>query len=367
MGMFHHASPVFSFTAMLLLLTCPVTWGQSSPAPPDASHEVRGLVVLRISEDLLDRMLAKDIDEHTTADRCVLGIRAVGPSHTRGNSDVEPKPDRDDAVFRVTVTGTSNATTRGRSGPAIIKSHSSTTWTVNKDIYLEGSRFVTRPGRVESQTTLRPGGIGSTLPGLRGAIVRRVASNKERESRGSAERIINQQTGKKVLAKTDEAIDEKIAKLNSRIRSEAVLKNLLPLLDSNTVACSTNHQCIHLAFMGVDAAGGHICPLDRLDASETELWIHTSLLGGSLLGMTGLSGLDLPGLEAVGLEVPGLGDLPNPAEEWLGKQMQKVGLAQLPVPAADLSGLKELGPTTMQTVDDWIVLRSEVAVEKLVE
>lgn len=361
----HHARRLFVLALLLLALPPQAVVGQS--APPDAPHEVRGVVVLRVSEELLDRMLAKDIDEHTTADRCVLGIRAVGPSHTLGNSDVEPKPDRDDAVFRVTVTGQSNATTKGRSGPAIIKSHSSTRWTVNKDIYLEGSKFITRPGRIESSTTLRPGGIHSTLPGLRGAIVRRVASNKERESRRRAEQIINQQTSGKVLTKTNEAIDEKIAQLNSRIRSQAALKNLLPLLDTETVACSTNHQCIHLAFLGVDAAGGHVCPLDDLDPSETELWIHTSMFPAPLVGLPGVGGFEVAGLAVPDLKVPGLGDLSNPAEQWLGGQMKKMGLAALPVPAADLSGLDALGPTTMQMVDDWIVLRSEVAVEELVE
>lgn len=94
--------------------------------PPPDVREHRGLVILRISDDLLDRMLATDIDTNTRVDRCVLGTRAVGSAITKGHAEVDPQPDPDDATFRVVVTGSSNSRTVGRNGPAIIRSRTST-------------------------------------------------------------------------------------------------------------------------------------------------------------------------------------------------------------------------------------------------
>lgn len=299
--------------------------------------EIRGLVVLRISEELLDRMLASDIDKQGKVDMCVVGVRATGPSHTVGVADVEPKPDRDDAAFRITVEGESHARTSGRSGPAIVNSRSVTTWKVDKVVRFDKGRFLTEPGTIESHTRLGSAGIGSTLPGLRGEVVRRLGTRRELKLRPAATRSVNRQTSENILAEVDESIDKKVENLNANIESRAVLERLLPLLDTAAVQLSTNSKCIHLAFQGMDDTTGIICPLDRLDPAETELWINTSLLPTPIA------------------TVP---DLPNGAAKWIGGQLQELGLPEIAV--SPIGALGGETPLTLHLVDDWIVLRTEL-------
>jgi hypothetical protein len=334
--------PGYGFATFALMAVSP-TFAQPATPPEEvpadaAAKEIRGLVVLRISGELLDRTLASDINKQDDVDMMVVGVRARGPSQTSGKSKVQPKPAANEAAFQVTVTGESRADTRGRSGPAIVNSRSVTTWQVDKTIRFENGKFVTRPGTIESHTDLWSTGIGSSLPGLRGRLVKRIGVRKELELRPAATRSVDRQTSDKVLAEVDHTIDQKIHELNERIQSEAVLAKLLPLLDSSLVNMSTNETCIHLAFFGAEASTATICPLDRLEPAETELWINASMLPTAL---------------------PAPPALPEGAQNWINQNLLGIKLPELPLPVPLADNKSALPPMTVQLVDDWIVLRTE--------
>ncbi|REK12550.1 MAG: hypothetical protein DWQ37_11545 [Planctomycetota bacterium] len=320
----------------------PATDEPAAGAADEEVQEHRGLVILRISEEWLDRTLATDIDTRTRVDRCVLQTRAIGTAHTEGHADVDPKPDQDDATFRVVVTGTSNSRTVGRNGPAIITSRSATDWKVAKIVRFDAGKFMTEPGVIESHTRLIPVGVDASVPGLRGMLTRGIARRRVQQSRATAERITERDTRQRVLAEVDESIDGRIAKLNAKIASRPILERILPLLDTQAARLYTSRHCIHLAFLGVDAVAGVVCPLDELEPSETELWIHASLLG-------------LPVI-----------DLPEPADQamaWFNNQLSGLDLPELDlpeVPMPDVPAL-EILPMDIQVVGQWIVLRSQDA------
>lgn len=328
--------------AMLLVCNCGIAREQAQQdgsVVEQVKSELRGVVILRISEELLERLLARDIQQETSVDRCVLGTHAVGTAYTEGSADVDPKPDKDDAAFRVVVDGTSDSRTVGRNGPAIIRSRTSTTWEVTKVIRFDEGKFVTSPGVIESDTTLTPLGVGTDVRGLRGLLTRRIARKRVGESHAQAQRLAEEHTRERILAQVDESIDDRIAQLNGRIQSRPVLEVLLPMMDSQAVEMSTTSNCIHIAFLGLDAAAG-VCPLDRLEPTESELWIHASLIG-------------LPIVE-----------LAEPVADifgWLNDHLPALDLPTIPLPGPDLSDLDELAPISFEVVDDWIVLRSEAA------
>ncbi len=327
---------------------CPMAFCQA-PTPPEVlpsdqnSREHRGLAILRISEQLLDRLLAKDIDKHSEVDRCVLGTRALGTAHTAGQADVDPKPNKDDASFQITVTGESRSKTVGRNGPAIIHSRSVTKWEVKKNVHFDEGKFYTQPGTIESKTKLIPTGIDATVPGLRRRLVKRIAKKRLQEQRCQAERITEGKTRERVLHQVDKAIDERIDRLNARIQSRPILNRILPMLDSRAVDVYTSENCIHLAFMGNNEATAVICPLNRLEPTESELWIHASSLGLPIL------------------ELPSLIELPGAADKWLNDNLSKLDLPAPIVPGPDISGLDELAPLSFQLVDGWVVMQSKPA------
>ena len=102
----------------------------------------------------------------------------------------------------------------------------------------------------------------------------------------------------------------------------------------------TSQKFSHLAFMGNNEALAVVCPLERLEPTESELWIHASSLGLPIL------------------ELPSLLELPGAADNWLDESLTNLDLPAVGIPGANLSVLEELGPMSIELVEGWIVLRS---------
>jgi hypothetical protein len=306
------------------------------PAAEAEGEELRGVMILRISERYLEELFARDIDKHTPVTRTVLGTRARGTAHTVGRADVDTKPDKDDAAFYVRITGTSNSRTSGRNGPAIIHSKSVTTWTTQKVIRFDGKEFATTPATIVSNTRLQPLGADSTLPRLRGRIVSRIAARRAIEYNSAAERIVARDAEQRVLADVNRVVDQQIAKLNERVQSQPLMALLLPKLSDAGVQFSTSSNCINISFAGGDASPlAKACPVTGVDPSDTELWFQTALLA------------DPNG------KIPGLID---DASAWLTSQLPDIG-----IPGIDLLGGVGFLPMDIQVIDGWVLLRSPEA------
>ncbi|KAA5542768.1 hypothetical protein FYK55_14710 [Roseiconus nitratireducens] len=336
--------PVLVAATCLSLTNPSTTFGQDQPAAEvDAPvpEALRATMVLRISEDLLQKIFARDIDRQTPVDRCILGTHSRGTAVTTGHADVETKHDIDDGVFQIQVRGTTRSRTVGRNGPAIIHSQAVVNWTVAKVIRFDQGQFITRPGSIRSDTTLNLIRVDSSLPGLRGALVRRIANKRYCQQKPTATAIVDRLTRQQILDHINHSLDERIEKLNHRIQSRPFLSYLLNSLDSPTLHLSTSENCLRLAFLD-DREDAPSCPLEQLDPSDTELWIHASLFG-------------LPDLKSV--------DLPAIDEDWMKTLFPDMPLAALGATASDAPKAKASTPLAAQWVDQWIVLRPKLAPE----
>jgi hypothetical protein len=304
----------------------------------EVAEKLSGVMILRVSEKYLEELFARDIDKQSPVSRVVFGTRARGMAHTVGRADVDTKPDSDDAAFNVKISGTTTARTVGTNGPAIIHSRSVTTWSARKIVRFDGDEFTTTPATITSTTQIYPQGATSTLPGLRGRIVSRVATRKAREYNSSAERIANRDTERRVLADVDRVIDGQISKLNERIESRPMMALLLPKIVGSTVKFSTSSKCINISFgAGDDSTLAKICPVENLEPRDTELWFQTALVAKS-------DG-----------QVP---DFIDDAGAWLADQ-----LPAIEIPGIDLTGKAGILPMEVKMVDGWIVLRSHEAIQ----
>lgn len=299
----------------------------TSPAP-----KLRGRMVLSVSAELIHELFARDIDKHTSVNRCVLGTQAAGSAHTVGRADVVLEQDDKGAAFRVVLTGKSESATVGRNGPAIIRSRSVTNWEAVKHVKFDGKRFVSPPSTITGNTVITPMGVDSTLPGMRGRIVRRVANRKAGEMRSSAERISQKQTDQELASEVDVAVDACVEKLNQRLHTRPLLTHLLTLLDSKQIEISTSEKSIHFSFEGADTSLATVCPVDQHVMSEIELWVH------------------MPLLRSPDTNIP---QLLNNALSWL----QDILPAHL-VPAENTKELALLASLSVVVVEDWVVLRS---------
>jgi hypothetical protein len=309
---------------------------QAEQLTPDEerAEELRGVMILRVSERYLAELFARDIDKHSPVVRVVLGTHARGTAHTVGRAEVNTKPDNNDAAFSVKIHGTTSAMTVGRNGPAIIHSCSMTNWTARKIVRFDGDEFTASPASITCDTRIHPLGADSVLPGLRGRIVSRIASQRAVEYNSTAERIVNKDTERRVLADVDRVIDGQIAKLNDRVESRPMMALLLPKIVGTTVKLSTSSKCINISFgAGEDSEMAKVCPVDGVEPSDTELWFQTALVG-----------------EADN-SVP---DFFEDAGAWLTKQLPSIGL-----PGIDLIGKAGILPMDIKMVDGWVVLRTQ--------
>jgi hypothetical protein len=300
----------------------------------EVAEELRGVMILRVSERYLEELFARDIDKRSPVTRVVLGTHARGTAHTLGRADVDTKPDSDDAAFSVQIFGTTAARTVGRNGPAIIYSYSVTRWTASKIVRFDGDEFTSTPATITSDTQICPMGANSILPGLRGRIVSRIASRRAVEYNSEAECITNRDTERRVLADVDRVIDGKIAKLNNRLESRPLMALLLPRIVGTSVKFSTSSKCINISFgAGDDSTMAKVCPVNNLEPSDTELWFQTALVG------------------APNGKVP---EFIDDAGAWLANQ-----LPAIEIPGIDLTGKAGILPLEIKMVDGWMVLRSQ--------
>lgn len=297
-------------------------------------EELRGVMILRVSERYLEQLFARDINKQTPVTRVVLGTQARGQAHTVGRADVDTKPATNDAAFDVKISGTTHSRTVGRNGPAIIHSCSVTRWTARKVVRFDGDEFTTTPATIISDTQIYPQGADSVLPGIRGRIVSRIASRRAVEYNSTAERITNRDTETRILADVNRVVDGQIVKLNERVESRPMMALLLPKIVGSTVKLSTSSKCINISFgAGEDSNLAKVCPVGNLEPSDTELWFQTALVARP-------DG-----------QIP---EFIDNAGAWLAKQ-----LSEMEIPGLDVTGDAGILPLEIKMVDGWVVLRTQ--------
>jgi hypothetical protein len=303
----------------------------SSSSNPEPAP-LKGVMILRVSEEYLHELFVMDIDKTMPINRVVLGTRARGTSHTVGKADVDTKPDQNDAAFYVRIRGVSTARTVGHNGDAIICSRSKTTWECTKVVRFDGSEFVAKPATIISDTRITPMGAGSTLKGVRGRIISRVAGRRAIASNATAERITAKDTQEQVLADVNKIVEERVKKLNEHIDSRPLLSALLPRLEDVGIEFSTNSQCINVCFSGGKVLA-EVCPVAGIAPRDTELWFQVLLFAKPVD------------------EVP---EVIEDAGAWLAEMMPDGGM-----PGFDFVGKEGVLPVDVKLIKGWVVVRSK--------
>jgi hypothetical protein len=303
------------------------------PVPASTDAALKGVMILRVSERYLEELFARDIDKRALVTRVVLGTHARGTAHTKGRADVDTKPDKNDAAFYVRISGSTTSRTVGHNRSAIIYSHTVTAWTAQKIVRFDGEEFVTAPATITSETNITPLGADSSLPGLRGRLITRIATRRAIELNCTAERLSGIQTEAQVLADVNRIVDRRIMKLNERIESRPIMSFLLPKLDNVGIEFSTSSNCINISFAGGESSPlARVCPIQGVDPSDTELWFQTALIS-----------------KPEG-EIPQMID---DAGAWVADM-----LPDIEIPGLDLTGEDGVIPVNVNVVDGWVVFRS---------
>lgn len=202
-----------------------VGWLEEHEQAPDLVAMVRQRYSLpnlyvRVSEDLTRVLMQQQVDRCTPIADCVMGTSISGTGNLHGTLDVEFVPSVQNAIIQTAFHGTIATNTHGVNGPAQIMAVGQTQINAHSRLYLDadGLRSTQTTSRADVNTTIT--GIGSTLPRLRGRIVRRVASKRAAQSKGQAEAIAGRHAETKFNAEMDQNVREQLSTANGAIQSK---------------------------------------------------------------------------------------------------------------------------------------------------
>jgi len=221
-------------------------------------------------------MIAKSVNrefQHTAPiQREILGTRSTGVAECHGFVTCELVEHSKGAQLCCRVSGTISSDTCGTNGPAIIRAHAHTDYTAYKLAIFDGHRFTTSPATVQLKTQIKVNAISSSLPGLRGRIVRRVATKRANESHEQAVSITENLTAHELRQKIDVDFDERIRVLNQKLeRNSLVLKQFG--ITGERLILRSFPDCVEVGFLTKDQSGETTLGVRRPARESIELWV----------------------------------------------------------------------------------------------
>lgn len=254
----------------------PVDGVVSTPANPV-------LACLRIPAVLVTEVASREFTHKSHVDRIVLGTHSRGSAICQGHVVCEMREQIDAVEVVCRISGTVDSTTCGTNGPALIGSTTTTSYTATKSIIFDGRKLITQPAVVRASSRIQVTDIGSSLPGIRGRIVRRVADRRAGESLAEAEAITRDLTVAELQQQIDHEFAQRIVSINRAIEDRLPILKAFAASDYK-LSISSQAEFIQLLFVRRDADPQTLHVSSTLPlTSKIVLWIPLV----SPLGTTG--------------------------------------------------------------------------------
>lgn len=229
---------IFMLTLLLFVFlqsgTLPDTLPKIIPQIPVPSIENESKpfpVLLRIPQALIVKSVDRDFQHSAPVQQKVLGTSATGTSHCQGTVTCIIEEMVEGAAFSCRISGTVRSDTCGTNGPATIQSHACTSYIANKRFVFDKHQFTSFPTTVVAHTTLTNTGVGSTLPGLRGRIVKHVATQRAQQSRSQAESIAQGLTERELCQQIDADFATRLSEMNQKLANRLSLLKYFPVVE----------------------------------------------------------------------------------------------------------------------------------------
>ncbi len=232
-------------------------------------------LAIRISSQVFDRRINRDINRTTSVDRVLFGTHARGTAVTTGKYKVTIIPSGDRALFLMSLKGSSVSKTVGTHDPVIIDTTTTTNFTARKLVaYDPDYGFYPGATEITSKTHSVTDNVRTNRT-LGRRIILRQAHQQIESLKPRSNEIVRRDTEAEVRAKFDQAVDERLAELNK----EFDVKRIAIYMQRECRVCSTEkHVVLHFG------TGGE---LPELPAQETkaliELCVHKSVVGGQIV------------------------------------------------------------------------------------
>jgi hypothetical protein len=275
-----------SITSMCLMLFGLAAWAQEpilAPAPIEVGagdensypeQELNPvLACLRIPASLIAEEASQSFEHNSSVDRVVLGTHSRGTANCQGEVRCELRDQAQAVEFVCHISGTVSSQTHGSNGPALIDSTAETSYTAAKSILFDGRQLSTQPAVVTARTRVQVTGIGSTLPGLRGRMVKRVAARRAADSLPEAEAITRKLTVDELRQQIDDEFAQRLTSLNRKLALRlAILESFSESDYSLSLSSHADYIQVLFARRGIDSQNIAATPNFPL-GPKVVLWI----------------------------------------------------------------------------------------------
>lgn len=302
------------------------------------SDEVRGLLVLRVSEAFIRSELEREVYRCAPVDRTIEGTRSRGTAVTTAQVTVKLRPQNEGIAFDMVGQGIVNMNTVGRNGPVILHSNLQTPFSARVPIQFDGTHFKRKDLALQTNSRLRILSVQSDQPGLRGRLVTKVARRRAAERLARAQAISGLRTEQALRRSINESVDKSIQKLNERLQTRRLLSLLLRTTKGRWLRYSSSTDALCVAWYPLmNSEDIPRCPLQLGGNAAVQLWIHDQW--------------------ATALGIDELPKITEDFESWARVVFPNISVMEnVPLPSA-----LPLPPIQMERVEDWLVVKIEPA------
>jgi hypothetical protein len=238
-----------------------------------------GNLRLSLSEQFLNRFVARDELKPGEVRGFILGAQVTGRQTTKTRLTLDVVPDADKIHAMLVLNGKTRSETTGITPQAKIETMSDQDFVATKEIFFDGMKLSTRHAIVHARANNQTVGAMTPYSGtLIGSLADRIAYREAERRRPQSEQIARDKLVERVYPEFDSSIDHQLAMANDRLNDVVRPKlrewNMLPSVQK--VASSGSHlfYCVQL--------GGKTEPATNPDSrlvtdDDINLLVHESL------------------------------------------------------------------------------------------
>lgn len=198
-----------------------------------------------ISEQFLNSIAGKPVDDVASVRDCILGTAIRGTGRTVGTVRVETVPNTRRAAVVLHLDGVTYSETKGYKDPVVIRSSGTTPFTATKRIELEDANFWNYPARVNASTSTVTRSVSKQGGGFGAKFVEKIGKKKVAEKKPRANFIAARHAEDRIAENLDEELLPKLQ--DARYEYENQFKK--PFADRNatprSIAFSSTRDALH--------------------------------------------------------------------------------------------------------------------------
>ncbi|QDT67550.1 hypothetical protein MalM25_04500 [Planctomycetes bacterium MalM25] len=161
-------------------------------------------------ESLLNRMVARPVNESTTISDTILGTRIRGTGYTTGMLSLSTLPSAGSARLSFQLSGNTHSDTTGRNGPVCISSSGETCFNASKVVELSDRSFRLMPATASATTRSRTRGVSKVGGGLGSRLIEKIARKRIAQKKSQADAIAGSKAEARVSQRLNEQLNEQI-------------------------------------------------------------------------------------------------------------------------------------------------------------